>query len=1410
MNYTLPFFLIHILMISFDMKQLQGGYILEPVKKIFSGLADNQKISGLLRQLSFFNVEYSGRAQSKPEPPHSLIFVLENLLTRGLPAKTTVFIEDVFHKLSSSKNTPLKQSDKKFSHFRELLVKSLYVIDPRTDKKEQVAAFESDWDSFKAKKSDQFLYSIVPEFLGGIFLQLFEREVSIEPLEKKDIFPSDNENSNREETKNINLSFVHEYPYPLRERKGISILIEDKANTDVDYKGNKRELTERMKSNGWGKPFIFDNEALKNIAKEIKPLKELTENPYFNILQDNFDKKIYQQEYGAEALELSLAPFAIARVQRVIIEAIIDGKLNIDDKEWKIGVIERDVPCGLAALEDLFHTIKQLKILSGEEIEFPSIKLYTFYTEEFKHSRVHQSMFKHKYISHFQDLPIEKFSEFIVYNLLIDVSMLMRTSVKASPYQTEALFKAVIRSTNLTSRKNPVRTGHLIKYQPILKKINTDETITHSRLLALARIYDDLFRTNIFKPGQEEILNYLLQLRNCVGCLSSAKSKTHAWQLAGLLQPGIVLVMVPDKTVAEYHNRKLKNMDMEAGYIPDDAMTGEKTCMNEIINSIALSKFLFCTPEFALSKNFALLTKEMFQQDIYFSYCILENAECLSQWSHDFKPAYSGAANNILHYTRTKNTSLVPVCGLTGLSSYDVISDIAQTVDATESSVINYPHSVPDLNQQVTEISCSNVFSNTPRETALNQIGSRKQVQISQEIRELFKNSEKNKSIHRILIYCPETKGLFGISDENMDGLYDKLKQNFPEYLILHHQESEISENALKYGENNNFTSAEKNVNTKTNHVLILKNDQVKTPDFDDYNHVIFFNMPYSVDHYISQLQSINMNNGVKSHIFFNNQPLSFIREAEVENDNGSYSIQTSHAEMTIEKYFAEKRLRNYQKTKKHDDYALNEFFDGLNAPFYQQSEALNQEVCRKFEKNINLSIRQINGKENYSVYDGEKLIGDIHFSQSVIQINDLYAKKEDGGDLLNFLMLYIQNNCPDIQDFQKWLDEKITLKNSEGILKLQENKSIGEQFEMSTSMMNDKVAEINSLLRETISEDFTYHKVLDISRKVTYANEFINELNKIADVRLVNKKINLPERLQELFYLIRNEEDTLRAIYRLSIIGLVDAYQIDNQKEEVTITISKKEDKYYRTKLYQYFLNCTSVEYARNIFRQLENYTEDDLLKQAAGFLLQFYHHDIAQKQREHLMQMEYACNYALKFQDYPGFKSKINNDLSTWFHAKYAGYILMPSLRNDLESDTENAFQTIRDYISTVDKYPDKWRHLFETTKILLEEYPENPVLLILNAYSGMLIYASDPIAFRRAFDNMVAGFVKMANTEKLSYHDYILKMNTFLQALYKQNSSLKDMTEPLLSLKTHTIWLTDFNSKFLSGLKRLASQD
>ena len=192
-----------------------------------------------------------------------------------------------------------------------------------------------------------------------------------------------------------------------------------------------------------------------------------------------------------------------------------------------------------------------------------------------------------------------------------------------------------------------------------------------------------------FRPMQEDIINNVLAKKDTFVLMPTGGGKSICYQLPALKLEGLTLVISPLISLMKDQVDNLKANGVAAEYI-------NSTLSNEEINDIQKRvskkeiKLLYVAPE-----RFALGDFKEFLKSIEISLIAIDEAHCISEWGHDFRPEYRN-----LKFLKTTFPN-VPIIALTATATNRVRDDIILHLSLGGASVFFSSFNRENLNLRV-------------------------------------------------------------------------------------------------------------------------------------------------------------------------------------------------------------------------------------------------------------------------------------------------------------------------------------------------------------------------------------------------------------------------------------------------------------------------------------------------------------------------------------------------------------------------------------------------------------------------------------------------------------------------------------------------------------------------------------
>ena len=200
------------------------------------------------------------------------------------------------------------------------------------------------------------------------------------------------------------------------------------------------------------------------------------------------------------------------------------------------------------------------------------------------------------------------------------------------------------------------------------------------------------FGFNQFKGLQEQVIKSILAKNNTFVIMPTGGGKSLCYQLPALMQGGTAIVVSPLIALMKNQVDAIRSLSSENGiaHVLNSSLT--KTEIAQVKKDITsgLTKLLYVAPE--------SLTKEEyidFLQKVPISFVAIDEAHCISEWGHDFRPEY----RNLRHII--KQLGDVPVIGLTATATPKVQEDILKNLDMSDATTFKASFNRPNLYYEV-------------------------------------------------------------------------------------------------------------------------------------------------------------------------------------------------------------------------------------------------------------------------------------------------------------------------------------------------------------------------------------------------------------------------------------------------------------------------------------------------------------------------------------------------------------------------------------------------------------------------------------------------------------------------------------------------------------------------------------
>ena len=181
------------------------------------------------------------------------------------------------------------------------------------------------------------------------------------------------------------------------------------------------------------------------------------------------------------------------------------------------------------------------------------------------------------------------------------------------------------------------------------------------------------FGYDTFRPGQKKIVTAALQNKDLLTIMPTGGGKSLCFQLPALLREGLTIVVSPLIALMQDQVDALQDRGINATYL-NSTLEYESRRERQIAILKDRVKLLYVAPERLLNPKFGLFLDRV-ERDVGLSAIAIDEAHCVSEWGHDFRPEYSKLMQIRQRYPR------VPLQALTATATTRVQQDIIRQLN---------------------------------------------------------------------------------------------------------------------------------------------------------------------------------------------------------------------------------------------------------------------------------------------------------------------------------------------------------------------------------------------------------------------------------------------------------------------------------------------------------------------------------------------------------------------------------------------------------------------------------------------------------------------------------------------------------------------------------------------------------
>ncbi|MBK8353779.1 MAG: hypothetical protein IPL21_19670 [Saprospirales bacterium] len=307
-----------------------------------------------------------------------------------------------------------------------------------------------------------------------------------------------------------------------------------------------------------------------------------------------------------------------------------------------------------------------------------------------------------------------------------------------------------------------------------------------------------------------------------------------------------------------------------------------------------------------------------------------------------------------------------------------------------------------------------------------------------------------------------------------------------------------------------------------------------------------------------------------------------------------------------------------------------------------------------------------------------------------------------------------------------------VKTKSTDGIKTLIESQR-SNNYTLKIGFTNDTITKITEVIKSIGYDDFEEVIVRAAYNFSSNEFDFIENLNyQYGKFTSFQRSLSLnPDTVNYLetnYNKIRNSSDTQRAIYRMSIVGIIDDYVIDYVGSFIEVRFKAKSESEYLNNFKTYLKRYLGNQSTDIWIKKVSNNVETSILKKVLYTLISFIEDEISDKRKRSIDYMQQLCELGFE-QGEKVFRENI----IYYFTSKYARVDYLPK---DTDSGRFESVAIVKKYLEYISKPPDGLGGEIDNAKHLrgacanlrITMTKENASIDLLTAYSLFALEAKE----------------------------------------------------------------------------------